>query len=305
MKTKEAFIGGAALIAAAILATPVLAKGGSGGGGSGGGGGGGGGTTCDTTPVLPTLAPFPDIVIRESFGPGPNNLRPNGGKGCNQTTYLHTDLNGYWAEWSGDKHVSWIAPSEVNQTWRLCAVSSNIYEMPSPLQGVNNDRNGCIASDWFDRVLTRPTALLPFTQPSGAYEMHLDMWPGLGDSTYYEALGVTDSAILDRNLETSGGLWFELGYPDPPASLTGVITLTYNVRVNGRNGPVLATGTAPWTPWMPVNLRYDPVTGNASASLNGLELGTWSVGAIRTPKYVGIEGVGNADNLVVRTVPSF
>jgi hypothetical protein len=45
---------------------------------------------------------------------------------------------------------------------------------------------------------------------------------------------------------------------------------------------------------------YDPVTGYASASLNGVELGTWFAGAIRTPKYVGIEGVGNVDNLVVR-----
>jgi hypothetical protein len=51
---------------------------------------------------------------------------------------------------------------------------------------------------------------------------------------------------------------------------------------------------------MPANLRYDPTTGNASASLNGLELGTWVAGAIRTPKYIGIEGVGVVDNLVVR-----
>lgn len=299
MKIQGAWFAGAALTAVAILSTPALASGGSGGGG---GGGGGGGTPCDTTTVLPGIAPFADIIIRESFGPGPSSVRPAGGKGCNQAVFAKPYIGGYWSEFPGTRNSAWIAPPETTQTWRICTVSDNIYEMPSPLQTVYN---GCITSPWFDPVATRPTMLLPFTQPLGAYEVHLEMWPGLGDATYYEAVGVTDSAVTDRNLESVGGLWFELGFPDPPASLTGVITLIYNVHVNGRSGPVVATGTVPHTPWMPVNLRYNPTTGNASASLNGVELGTWFVGAIKAPKYVGIEGVGNADDLVVRTVPSF
>jgi hypothetical protein len=36
--------------------------------------------------------------------------------------------------------------------------------------------------------------------PARRFVIHLDMWPGLGDSTYYEAVGVTDSGALDRNL---------------------------------------------------------------------------------------------------------
>jgi hypothetical protein len=42
------------------------------------------------------------------------------------------------------------------------------------------------------------------------------------------------------------------------------------------------------------------VSATASASLNGFELGTWATGAVRAPKYIGIEGVGVVDNLVVR-----
>lgn len=291
MKNKGLWFAGAALVAAVLLPMLAMAAGGS-------SGGGGGGTACDLTPVLPGFAPFPDIIIRESFGPGPNDVRPAGGKGCNRADFVSTDIAGFWSEYPGTKNSAWIAPAETNQTWRFCAVSDNIYEMPSPLQGVDNSENGCLVSDWFDPVATRPTALLPFTQPAGPYEIHLDLWPGLGDPAYYEGFGVTDSAVTDRNLESVGGLWFELGHPD--SALNPVVNVTYDVRVNGRMGPVVAAGVVPWTPWMPVNLRYDPVSGNASASLNGVELGSWFVGAIKTPKYIGIEGVGVADNLVVR-----
>jgi hypothetical protein len=273
----------AALVAAcmASLGSPaVMAKGGSGGGGG----------SCDLTPVLPQVAPAPGVLLRESFGPA-NLLRPKGDKGCNDTTYTHTSINGFWVEWPGSRNSKWMAPPESTQTWRLCVVSGNPYEEASPLQQVNN---GCMTSEWFDPVATRPTALVPFTQPAGLYEVHLDLWPGLGDPTYYLGFGMTDSAVLDRNLETSAGLWFELGQPDVPYGY-----VTYNVRTNGRSGPVLATGLTPWAPWMPADLRYDPVTQTASASLNGIELGTWPVANVRAPKFIGIEGVGNVDNLVV------
>ena len=280
----------ATVLASAFVSLPAMAS-----GGSGGGGGGGGGTSCDLTPVLPGIAPFPDIIVRESFGPA-NGVRPQGGKGCNRSVFASTVISGYWSEFPGNKNA-WIAPPETTQTWRFCSVSDNIYEIPSPLQTMYN---GCLASSWFDPVATRPTALLPFTQPTGPYSIHLDLWPGLGDPTYYVGFGVTDSGALDRNLETSAGLWFELGHPNPPAATAAAIFVTYNVHVNGRTGPILATGQVVWMPWMPAELRYDPVSGNASASLNGVELGSWFVGAIRTPKYIGIEGVGIVDDLVVR-----
>src|SRR5690349_3551895 len=110
-----------------------FAAGGSGGGGTSGGGGGGG-TTCDTTPVLPTEAPAPGIIMRESFGPGPNVVRPTGGKGCNKPDFVHTALTGFWIEYPGSKNATWLTAPESVRTWRFCAQSTDPNELPSPLQ---------------------------------------------------------------------------------------------------------------------------------------------------------------------------
>src|SRR3954469_773633 len=92
-------------------------QGGVGGGGGGVGGGGGGGGTVALPNPLPTSAPAPDILVRESFGPGPDLVRPTGGKGTLKATSLHTTINGFWAEWPGSSKTQWIAP-DVGQTWK-------------------------------------------------------------------------------------------------------------------------------------------------------------------------------------------
>jgi hypothetical protein len=45
-------------------------------------------------------------------------------------------------------------------------------------------------------------------------------------------------------------------------------------------------------------LPYDPVAKLVSASINEVELGVFPL-AIPTPKFIGIEGIGIVDNLVV------
>src|SRR5436305_114395 len=77
-------------------------------GGTGGGGGGGGGVTTTTPSPLPTAAPAPGILMRESFGPGPDLVRPAGGKGTLKPTSLHTTLNGFWVEYPGASATQWI-----------------------------------------------------------------------------------------------------------------------------------------------------------------------------------------------------
>jgi hypothetical protein len=62
MNLKQAL---ALLAAVAIVSTRAAASGGTGGGGTGGGGG----TT--TINPLPSTPPAPDVILRESFGPGP------------------------------------------------------------------------------------------------------------------------------------------------------------------------------------------------------------------------------------------
>jgi hypothetical protein len=271
--------------------------GGTGGGGTGGGGTGGGavggGTVCDTTPVLPTTAPEAGVIMRDSFGLA-NLARPTGGKGCLKFYNVHTALVGFWMEYPGSKNTAWLAPSESTQTWRACAMNDDPYEMPSPIQATWG--NGCIVSDWIDPVLTRPTALVPFTPPAAPYQISIDAWPATDASAdYYVGFGLTDVSILESNLETSAGVWLELKFIDSVLNMS-----SYALRADGRTGPVLATGTVPFGPHTRLVLRYDPAGQTVSASVDGIELGVY-VQPIRTPRFIGIEGVGIVDNFVVRS----
>lgn len=82
----------------------------------------------------PTPAPAPDVLVRESFGLGPDLPRPAGGQGGLRATYLHTTLGGLWVKWPGSKSTAWMRP-DGNQTWKLCGANPSPYELPSPLQG--------------------------------------------------------------------------------------------------------------------------------------------------------------------------
>jgi len=276
-----------------MFAGGAFASGGTGGGGGATGGGGGGTvTTCDTTPVLPTTPPEANVIMRDSFGLA-NLARPTGGKGCLKNYTVHVDIAGFWIEYPGNKNAAWLAPAETNQTWRVCAATDDPFEMPSPIQATWG--NGCIISDWIDPVLTRPTALAPFTAPAAPYQISVDAWPGPGNIDYYFGFGLTDVSLTDSNLETSAGVWLELTFTD-----TSWTTTNYALRVNGRTGPVLASGTVPFDAHTRLVLRYDPAGQTVSASVNDIDLGAYTQ-AIRTPRYIGIEGVGIADNFVVRS----
>ena len=278
------------LSAAAAHGGTVSSGGGGSGGGGGGGGSGGGGTVCDLTPVLPALAPFPDIILRESFGFGPG-VRPAGGNGCNKPYLVHDSIAGFWTEFPGSKNTAWLAPADV-QTWRMCASSGDPDELPSPLQP-DPSSGGCLISQWTDPVTTRPTALVPFTPPASAYQMSIEAWPAPVDANYYLGFGLTDNSVLDSNLETSAGVWLEL------RADSGATTCAYALRANGRTGPILASGMTQWSANTHLVLRYDPVTQTVSASVEGVELGSF-VQPIKTPRFIGIEGVGLVDDLVVR-----
>jgi hypothetical protein len=207
---------------------------------------------------------------------------------------VHTPLTGFWVEYPGSKNTAWLAPAETTQTWRACGATDDPYEMPSPIQATWG--NGCIVSDWIDPVLTRPTALVPFTQPAAPYQISIDAWPATdAASDYYLGFGLTDVSILESNLETSAGVWLELKFIDSATNMS-----SYALRTDGRTGPVLATGTLPFDAHTRLVLRYDPTAHTVSASVNEIDLGTYTQ-PIRTPKFIGIEGVGIADNFVVRS----
>ena len=278
------------------VAQPAFASGGTGGGGTT--------TTCDTTPVLPTTAPAPGIIMRESFGPGAQVMRPTGGKGCNKPDYVHTPLSGFWNEYPGNKNTVWLAAPETGQTWRFCAQSVDPFELPSPLQpttATGDVMNGCVISDWFDPAQITgelPTAIVPFKAPATAYEASVDGWPGpILDA--YVAIGFTDSTLTINNLQSAASIWLLLR---PDQTLSNWV-VNYEFRLNGMAGPLVASGQVVNETFNRIAVRYDPVSQTAGASLNGVDLGSAPLVLANPPKFVGIEGVGILDNFVVRTLP--
>jgi hypothetical protein len=282
MNTPGRFLIAAAALAGAMAFQPTLA-----GGGSGGTGGGG----CLTSAVLPTVAPAPDVILRESFGMGNNQLRPAGGKGCLKDDPTHTGIQGFWLEYPGGKNTAWLAPS-AGQTWKFCAASIDPNELPSPLQPAG--MNGCAASEWFDPVVDHPVALMPFTAPAGTYQVSIDGYPA-PVAGYYIGVGFTDSAVLYSNLETGAPVWLRL---KPNAAFDGT-TVVYELRLDGMSGAVLATGELPSLGFNQLLLRYDPALQMVSARVNDAELG-WFPLVMSAPRFVGFEGVGIVDNFVVR-----
>jgi hypothetical protein len=285
-----------ALCLGAMGAVPAYASGGSGGGGggtggTGGGGGGGGGGTCVTASTLPTTAPAPNVVLRESFGLA-NGQRPAGGNGCLKAVTASTHLGGFWIEYPGSKNTAWLA-SGTGQSWNFCAASVDPNEAPSPLQPSGS--NGCVISAWTDPVVDHPAALMTFTAPAAPYQVSIDGYPA-PVAGQYVGIGFTDSALLSSNLETSAKVWLRL-QNGPALNNTTVI---YELRVDGMNGPVLATGEVPFEGFNQMSVRYDPVTQTVGASLNGVDLGTYPL-TMTAPKFVGFEGVGVLDNFQVKS----
>ncbi|HEY0458579.1 MAG TPA: hypothetical protein VGC97_05455 [Pyrinomonadaceae bacterium] len=252
----------------------------------------GGGGTVGPNP-LPQTAPAPDVIYRESFGEGPDILRPAGGKGNLKETYTHTPIQGFWIEYPGNKNNAWLAPAE-GQTWRFCGASDNPYEMFSPIQMTSGYYlNGCVASEWFDAPTVNPTALTPFTAQGVPYEVSFEGYPAPIEGKYL-ALGLTNSGTLYSNLATSANVVLVLS-PAPP----NMYTIHYELRAGGMNGTLLATGDTFFDSWNRMKLRVDPVAKTVGASVNDIELGTFPLN-VGAPKYAGFEGVAIGDNFVIR-----
>lgn len=263
------------------------------------GGGSGGGSTRDVVgpSPLPTTAPAPDMIVRESFGPGPDLLRPAGGKGVLKSTYAHTTIGGFWVEWPGSKNAAWITP-DGDQTWKFCGIGGYLdpYELPSPLQP-DEATQGCVSSEWFDPVTAYPTALLPFTPPPTPYAVSVEGWPSVIAGGYV-ALGLTASNVTLSNFTTAGQVWMSLRAAAPLDSTS----VAYEVRVNGMSGPLLASGVVENVTWNQMMLRYDPVAKLLTPSVNGVKLGDFPLD-MPAPRYAGFEGVGILDNFVIRHQP--
>lgn len=264
-------------------------------GGGGGGGGGGGETTPPpaTTSPLPTTAPAPDILMRESFGPGPDYVRPKGGKGELRSSNVHETIGGFWVEYPGSKNTAWITP-DGDQTWKFASVGGYLdpYELPSPLQP-NEYTQGVAFSEYFDAVTQYPTALLPITPPSTPWAVSLEGYPPPIPGAYI-ALGLTSSGSQLSNLTTVAQAALILRYTTPyqwgPMS--------YELRIGGT---VVATGTTDDLTYNRLELMVEPASGRLSASVNGVSLGSFPA-SLGAPRYAAFEGIGLVDNFVMRKV---
>ena len=271
------------LAASALVAVPAVASGGS--------GSGGGGTTTASNP-LPMTPPSPDIVLRESFGPGvdPTYARPQGGNGNLRQVFASTGLSGFWLEYPGSKSMSWATP-DVGPGWQFAFASINPYEIPSPIQPA--PFNGIVFSSWADGIVSYPDAIIPFRGVATKYAVSAEMYPGVLTGAYV-ALGLTSSGALQSNLAAGGQVWLLLAQVAPFDGMNGYYELHVGAQTVS-SGAVFLQG------FTPVSLVVDPAAQTVSATLNGFDLGTYA--ARVSPSYIAFEGQGWADDLIVRTVP--
>ena len=270
-------------------------------GNKGGSGGGGGGSTPTPTPPpnpLPTTPPAPDVLYRESFGEGPYYQRPSGGKGTMKSSYIWEKIGGFWIEYPGNKNTQWMTLG-TEEGFRFCSSGDNLnpFELFSPLQVLytGDINNGCVASGFDEPTGITPTALVPFSAPAIPYEVSMDVAPTNFNGAYF-SLGLTNSSVLRNNLESTSSLSM-IVFPgiviDPDTNATGV---TYELR---SGTAVLASGIIPDNYYNQISIRVDPVNRTVGGTVNGADIGTFPLD-IGRPRYAGFEGIGIADNFVIR-----
>ena len=246
-------------------------------------------TTPTGTNPLPTTAPAPDVVIRESFGFGPDFVRPAGGKGTLKSVFGNVD--GFWVEWPGSAKMQWAA---AQGGWSFAGCSVDVLELPSPLQTAFN---GCVVSPWTDGVVRFPSAIIPFAGLAGRYELSADVVPAaLAGSSV--SIGLTASGATSANLRSSGLVSLSLT-PDPV--LDGMHA-SFELRVGGAAGAVLASGPVLLGGYSPLAIQVDPVAGTVSATVNGVAFGPFSAPGL-APRYAAVEGQGVLDDFVIRSLP--
>lgn len=291
---------------AADAGRKVAAKGGSGGGGNdciGSCTGGGGTPVVGAVNPLPTTAPAPGYLVRESFGPGPQQLRPKGGKGDMRSAFLHTSLGGFWAEWPNSAKTSWITPNG-DQTWKFAGAGGNPHELPSPLQAGPFGYEGVAFSELDDVVNpVFPTALLPVTLPTNQrWAVSLEGYP-TNVPFAYVALGLTDSGATLSNLTSASKVTLLLRPPGPPDPVTGNGTPSiWELWQGGATRTLLASGGLDDMTFNHLELAYDPVAKQLTARINETLVGTFPMD-LGAPRYAGFEGIGLVDNFVIRTLP--
>ncbi|HVI24319.1 MAG TPA: hypothetical protein VM691_12595 [Myxococcales bacterium] len=188
-------------------------------------------------------------------------------------------------EWPGSKSNTWSSP---NGAWVFAFASLDPFEvLPSPLQPLPFD--GVAFSDWADGVVTTFDAVAPFKGAATAYTLSADIFPADLPGAYV-GVGLTGSAALNKNLQTSGQIWLKLSQIAP---FDGTLA-RYDVMFGSTS---LASGQMAIEGFNPMEISVNPVAQTVTVILNGAVLGTWSTRVL--PSFIAIEGQGWADNVIV------
>jgi hypothetical protein len=245
--------------------------------------------------------------IRESFGFSQGTRYKQNGD--IKEVGIHTNINGFRAEYPNNKTETWIAPPETTggQEWDFATVSpSDPYEAYTPLQDDGTYYNDGLlflnGANFLDGSGDqRPNALLPFAAPTNsAYTVSADSVAFFGKT----AIGFTSSGALNNNFETSGQAWLEINTMANFSAGGGTFIDTWAFHTGGLNGPS-ASGTFQmnFTAVDRMAVSYDPVNHVAAASVNGAVVASFPFTLTGAIKYVGVEGswFANANNFVVQT----
>ncbi|HQU86447.1 MAG TPA: hypothetical protein PKY59_25175 [Pyrinomonadaceae bacterium] len=250
---------------------------------------------------LPQTPPAPGILFRDSFGWGPQGLRP-AGNGVLRNSLEVANINDFWVEYLGSKNQKWLAPptnpSAPIATWNFCGTEPDPYEIFSPLQIVNGAFfNGCVLSGNSEGAAF-PTALMPL--PGGlnnAFDVSIDGFAIPGPNSYL-AVGLTNSNQTAGNFFAFGSAVLVIRNQ----SEFSLNTILFELRAGNFSGPILAHGIVAGNGFVnQLKIRYNPRTKTLGGQINGTVIDPVQVN-FSTPKYVGFEGFAVVDNFVVSSL---
>ncbi len=177
--------------------------------------------------------------------------------------------------------------------WNFAGTSPNPYEAPTPMQPGGSNGTAWCFNDL--NVFRSVDLLVPMSTPKAQFSLSAELMPRpiLG---HYTALGLTTSNVLEDNFEGGATVWVRI-----LAQATGVQgSGLAEFRTRGLSGPsVSAIIPVDFNGFNPVQIAVDPVALRATATVNGIVLGTLPIQA-GTTKYLGVEGSGGVDNLILQ-----
>ncbi|MEK6700982.1 MAG: immunoglobulin domain-containing protein [Planctomycetota bacterium] len=207
-----------------------------------------------------------DLLIRESFRPGP---RPHGNNGRLREAGIHDTLKDYWPQVPSNG-TRWLGTDQSGMaSWGFAGSSLDPAEI-DPLDPYNGTAFGEATA----------AALLPFTPPTGTFTLSAEVVQLFG-STSATYIGYTSGPSLFNNFESLGALWMSLNGRGEWA-----------IRANGST--IVASGTAPIvgtldSGWLHVELTLDPVHSMVWGRVMDTPIAPTPV-SITTPiLYFGIE----------------